>query len=377
MNRTEFMKKYKLSDVDTRNEYLAKWNAYYRSMRPIVSKQLESTVCQSGKTAQIWIQSDACQYSKVGACTCCDYFQGSKQVNQVQAFKKALERIEADSDTIVLNTCGSVLDESELALRDLLQIINCVKETEVNILVLETHICTINEQVLSCLRNNKGSLDIYFEIGVETLNEDINRFILNKLPFSRNVKKIVELIHEYGFKITANVMTGYPFVDREFQVYDSQKTIQTLLSYGVDFIVLFPINIKKYTLMYAFYEKGLYMPIDGRILIDILYKFQAEELEHINVAWYGEPRIDIPGYSKNDMITPFYCEECYKTMMSLWLTYNNEEGTKRQDLLKQMKSIECGCNNHSKDMAVKKEIDYLKLDRAYQNFCESFEGNKG
>lgn len=369
MNRQQFMQKYVLTENDAINPLLAKWNNIARNKRPIISEKLKSTVCQSGKTAQIWIQSDACRYSKLGACTCCDYFQGQSNMDQLSAFIAALNQMTSDSNTIVLNTCGSVLDESELKTDTLVQIIDEINRTSVKTVVLETHMNTITENVLKILTPYKDILDIYFEIGVETLNRDINHFILNKLPFNRNVFRVIELIHAYGFKVTGNVMTGFPFLSNASQVLDSVTTIKALLAADIDFIVVFPINIKKYTFMYDLYENGFYEPVNGRILIDILSNFSQEELEYINVGWYGEPRIDIPGYKSDDMIIPYYCKKCYKQMMQLWLDYNCAwEGKDRKQILLTMNAITCDCSKFDNIKTHDVEIDFDLLDKAYQHF---------
>lgn len=376
MNKKEFMDKYYLSSSDKINPYLAGWNKECRKMRPVIPEQFESTVCQSGKTAQIWVQSDACKYSIAGACTCCDYFQGSRNVDQLKAFKQAFNKIRPDTDTIVLNTCGSVLDENELKHKDLLHIMDVIQSTNITTLVLETHMGTITDEILSVLNRNRGNLDIYFEIGIETLNEDINRFILNKLPYERNIKGVIDTIHASDFKVTGNVMTGFPFMSRAFQVEDSYRTIKELLSYGMDFIVLFPVNIKKYTLMYKLYENHFYSVVDGRILVDILLKFRPDELEYINVGWYGEPRISIPGYTETDMIPPYYCQSCYQEMMRLWLDYNCEyEGGKRAAILKEMKACKCNCNSVVISSEQEMEVNFSELDIAYQFLQNEEMGN--
>lgn len=377
MNKEEFMDKYYLSNSDNINPYLAEWNKKCRQVRPVIPEQFISTVCQSGKTAQIWVQSDACRYSIVGACTCCDYFQGSRNVDQLKAFKQALVKMRPDSDTIVLNTCGSVLDESELKHKNLLRIMDSIQDTQITTLVLETHMGTIDDEILSVIYAHRGKLDIYFEIGIETLNEEVNRFILNKLPFDRDIKGIINLIHSWHFKVTGNVMTGFPFMSRDFQIEDSYRTIKTLLAYGIDFMVLFPINIKRYTLMYKLYENHLYSVTDGRILTDILLKFAPDELEYINVGWYGEPRIEIPGYSERDMVPPYYCENCREKMMGLWLNYNCEPGGQRRlSLLEQMKTHKCKCNFGAASGGQKMGIDYEALDIAYQFLQNEEMGNK-
>lgn len=158
MNRQQFMQKYVLTENDAINPLLAKWNNIARNKRPIISEKLKSTVCQSGKTAQIWIQSDACRYSKLGACTCCDYFQGQSNMDQLSAFIAALNQMTSDSNTIVLNTCGSVLDESELKTDTLVQIIDEINRTSVKTVVLETHMNTITENVLKILTPYKDIL---------------------------------------------------------------------------------------------------------------------------------------------------------------------------------------------------------------------------
>lgn len=372
MNKLQFMRKYSFDENDSINPLLAKWNNIARNKRPIIGNELKSTVCQSGKTAQIWIQSDACRFSKLGACTCCDYFQGQPDVDQVNAFVSALSQMDPSSNTIVLNTCGSVLDKSELKTETLVLIIDEIAKTNISTVVLETHLNTITEEILKILLPYKNILDIYFEIGIETLNRDINQFILNKLPFDRNINRVIGLIHSYGFRVTGNVMTGFPFLDYASQVLDSVTTIRTLLDTGIDFIVLFPINIKKYTFMYDLYDNGFYKVVNGRILIDILTHFSQEELEYINVGWYGEPRIDIPGYKSDDMIVPYYCEKCYKQMMQLWLDYNCAwEGSEREQILSNMKAIVCSCNYDQLITTHKVEIDFDSLDKAYQHFYSS------
>ena len=94
------MKKYGLYQSDSANCYLSKWNNQFRLLRPVVNKSLPSTVCQNSSTAQIWLQSDACRFSKQGSCTCCDYFQGETDTDQVEAFKIALKKIQPNTDTI-------------------------------------------------------------------------------------------------------------------------------------------------------------------------------------------------------------------------------------------------------------------------------------
>lgn len=369
MNKQQFMNKYSLNENDSINPLLARWNNIARKKRPIIGDELTSTVCKSGKTAQIWIQSDACRFSKIGACTCCDYFQGQSNVDQVKAFVSALSKMDPDSNTIVLNTCGSVLDQSELKTETLVRIIEEILKTQVSTVILETHMNTITEEILKRLLPYRNIIDIYFEIGIETLNRDINQFILNKLPFDRNIDFALELIHSYGFKVTGNVMTGFPFLDYASQVLDSVTTIRTLLDKSIDFIVLFPINIKKYTFMYDLYDNGFYTVVNGRILIDILAHFSQEELEYINVGWYGEPRIDIPGYKSDDMIIPYYCEKCYKQMMQLWRDYNCAwEGFDRKQILSEMNSIVCTCNSFHPAITHHVEIDFTSLDKAYQHF---------
>ncbi len=367
MNIENFMNKYGLRWEDQNNAYLSKWNNYFRSKRPVISCELEYTVCQSGKTVQIWIHSGACRFSRQGGCTSCDYLEGVTGSNQLAAFEKAMGEMQDDTDTIVLNTCGSVLDEMELKWDVLIHIVNLIKKAAVKTLVLETHIMTIHEEILKTLQGVKGDLDIYFEVGIESLNDEVIRFILNKIPFQRDIKGMIDTIHKYGFHVTGNVMVGFPFMDRDMQIYDGLETIRTLFSYGIDFMVLFPVNIKKYTLMHHLYEKGIYKRPDGRILLDILLEMTEEKLEYINVAWYGEPRLEIPGYEKSDMTVPFYCDKCYGQMMKLWLAYNCEEsGAERRQILLKMNENPCECKSSHKTKYYSSGINYAELDACYE-----------
>ena len=107
-------------------------------------------------------------------------------------------------------------------------------------------------------------------------------------------------------------------------------------------------------------------------MLDILLALSEEELENINTAWYGEPRIEIPGYRQDDMITPYYCNVCYKPMMDLWLAYNcAESGAERRKILLKMNAEPCDCRKEHKAEYFDSGIDYVQLDACYERLkCE-------
>lgn len=44
----------------------------------------------------------------------------------------------------------------------------------------------------------------------------------------REIFSTIDMIHRYGFKVTANVMTGFPFMERDAQICDGIRYKKTV-----------------------------------------------------------------------------------------------------------------------------------------------------
>lgn len=191
-------------------------------------------------------------------------------------------------------------------------------------------------------------------MGIETVNEQIQDKIIMKNVSVPKLKEKIDLIHLYGYKIDLNAMIGMPFLSTREQLNDSIKTSEWIFDNNCNLIV-FPLNIKPYTLLYHMYEKGYYEPISHWLLVEFLDKISHRNLNKITVAWYGNHE-EIYEESGKRVIFPKCCDVCSEDLFDFYLRFNEcSSSYKRKELIyKLINNRKCRCYN--------KMINALEID---------------
>lgn len=370
MNEESFRRKYEIKGKY--NNLLNEKIKNLRQKRPKVPSDLEYTLFEAGEFAQIWLQTEGCMYSKTGSCSCCDYWEGQSIINIAQVFKKAMEELSPNISSLLIETSGSVLDENEISMQDLEQILNYAKERKFKKVIIETHLNTINEDKLNRIKTIMSDTTICIEVGIESLSKEVLQYSLNKASVvgDEKIKQSIDLVHKMGFEFIANVMVGVPFLSLKHQIEDAVNSIYKLFESGVDFVILFPINIKEYTLVHWLYKNNMFKAVYGQMIIEIINQLEKEFLSKIDVVWYGNRKQENPSYQQ-DLIGPQYCDECQDAMMDFFEKFNQENSNEsRAVLLENITRIECDCKSEMKKL-LNKECDsendfYEILDSYYE-----------
>mgnify|MGYP002510008071 CR=1 FL=1 len=318
------------------NAFLCNVMKNIRANRELISPDNAFTYYVYGDLGLLWIQTPACRNSKHGNCTICNYWNGNRISDVVDKVIGA-DIYFTDESILLVNTCGSCLDPYELDYPEqekLLKWLNGVKPEEI---ILETHIDTLDRNSILRVRELLPDKKVSFEIGVESVSPDVLFYSINK-PFSANrVKEKVELIHSINATCIANVLMGPPFLTKEEQIADSVATIKALLEVGVDRLVLFPVNIKPYTLQDLLYKEGVYQQTRADMLIKVLEHIPEDELYKVDISWYGE-------HVEKDVISPYYCPKCQTSLKSLIFEFVLARTTEdRKSILLKMSEQVCTC----------------------------------
>lgn len=342
MNENEFNLKYSLEKNS--NLILTKMTKKLREVRPKVPKSLNYTIFDTGGFAQIWLKTVGCRFSKIGSCTCCDYWEGEKVNDLVEVFKEALLELNPMVTGILLETSGSVLDENEISMEELKKILELINKKCFNKVIIETHIHTITKEKLDLIKSVLKDTEVCIEVGIESLNREVLKYSLNKMSITTtDMVQLCEIVHESGCKLIGNVMLGVPFLSMKDQIQDAVNSIQKLFKQGIDYIILFPVNIKQYTLVYWLYQNDLFDRVYGQTVLNVLNQVDPKYLDKIDVVWYGNRKQENPGYDL-DIIGPYYCKECNDYMMDFFLTFDKEENLDtRITLLHHINDRNCEC----------------------------------
>ena len=342
------------------NRFLSDVMKVIRAKRPWLEENAHFTVSDvGGGIAQIWIQTPACRYSQLGRCTICNYWKGNHISNVLDELVE--ECIIPDGcDTLLINTCGSCLDQFELSLVDQEKLWDWIRTRKCHNVILETHADMLSLGLISRIRDRLSDKDLYFEIGIESISKDVLFYCLNKDYPKIPLKKIVNNVHAIGGKLIANVVLGAPFLNRTEQVEDAVNSINVLLRTGVDYITLFPVNLKPYTLTEVMYRHGMYELVTGNMIIEVLSRISGDCLPKVNLSWYGN-RLE------KGLVAPYYCPKCQKDLKRIIEFFNNADSKEgRLKFFEKMRKEECVCRHDSIsffNMTISKRIEcgYFKI----------------
>ena len=314
---------------------------------------------------QVWFQTPPCRYSTRGKCTICNYWNGNRIPNLMRQVLPNLN-FPTTGNTFLINTCGSCLDPVELSQNELELLLRWIHERNFKEVIFETHLHTLSENTLCRIRDALPEKKVLYEIGIESVNIDTLFYCLNKSSVLSELPSVIERIHKYRAACVANIVLGAPFLNPEEQIEDAYRSIQYLLEQKVDYLTLFPINVKPQTLPMELYENGEYNLVPTKLLAEILLKIPESELNRINLAWFGD-------HIEEGVILPVHCEICGRKTVDLLSRFNREDSNPiRKSLLEQIHEIDCDCIRSYMDKTDRETL-YLRIRRYYSYIKKSGE----
>lgn len=356
--------KYALRHAGGGNALLSSVMRHIRKSRPILDSAEIFSIFEANSLIQLWLQTPACRFSRKGWCTICNYWSGRKIPGLIAEIERNVT-IPKNTNTILVNTCGSCLDPEELTAEEQNQLFKWLNNQPAEDIILETHMTTLSENMVQHVREMIPQKNLFFEIGQESMDSDVQFYSLNKRMPERGRGIILNRIRSYGAKSIVNVILGAPFLDREEQIRDAADSMISLLREGADYVMLFPVNIKPNTLVYYLYKEGMYVPVDGNMIIQALNELPEEFLPRTGVAWYGE-------HQEPGVLAPFVPKNERMRFNEMLMSYNKSEDIeeRKQQITK---LLQLGKNWRLEHAKITIEGHFAKrLDRAYQFLSENY-----
>ena len=258
----------------------------------------------------------------------CDYGRVRKEnLNSYEIeeiISNVFNNLEKLPQVLLLNSLGSVLDTKEMPIENIIALLDKLLYISIDVIIFETHYLTINDTILSLIKQKLYNKDIVIELGLESCNKEIRENCLNKYIDNAKFIEKINLIKSYGFGAEANIIFGIPFLTTEEQKIDTVNSINWCFKNSIDKVNLFPINIKPYTLLYKLYEQGKYSPVSHKDFIEVLDKIPKEYIDKIYVCWYGNRELN---YDKNKTIFPKCNKSEYPILMKFYKEFNLNRNT--------------------------------------------------
>lgn len=312
-----------------------------------------NTGVQDLSLCEVWNRGDflhtcfssvGCRFREAGYCTMCDY-GGGRAVTAKEAvsqLKKALEEAAGPVREILLGTCGSILDEREMALPVLDAILETVRGNGIPTVIFETHYTTVTPQILSRIQKALPDQEVVLELGFESADPWVLKHSLCKYMNLDDLAGTVSLIQSFDMAAVLNVFLGAPFLTTEGQIRDAINSIAWAVTNGANRVVVFPANIKPNTLLWQMYQEGSYCRISHWMLIELLNRLDDRLLEKVELAWYGDRQAVGRAMA---VIPPKSCPVCQQKLMDFYDAFlrDFDPQHRRQLLAELCEEADCSC----------------------------------
>ncbi|MFW9940696.1 MAG: archaeosine biosynthesis radical SAM protein RaSEA [Candidatus Thorarchaeota archaeon] len=252
-----------------------------------------------GKEFTIILRTKGCSWSlgDSGGCSMCGYIQDAagEDINQDHIIKqfdyafnsKIKEIIDDDANYIIkIFNSGSFFDDNEISDKVRMYIyekiagINNIKE-----FVIESRLEYINLEKLIGLRKKLNRKYIEIAIGLETVNDYIRTYYINKGMLFNDFKNVLNMCKENGIGVRVYLLLKPPFLNEEGAIDDCINSITNLIKLKVNTISVNPVNIQKGTLVEYLYLQNRYRPPWYYSLFKVFKKsISQEDLKNVRIV---------------------------------------------------------------------------------------------
>ena len=332
-----------------------------------------SLISTGGTSYQLYVPSRGCY----NACIFCNY--GFKHPVRREEILKKVEHIckwlHANIETLILESSGSFLDDRELPAELQYQIMEIVARTKVHRVQIETHYKTVTDEKLRKILQILEGHAIAFEVGLESTSKTTLN-IYNKDIDVEELFQLVKKCDKLGIETSLNVMVGAPLLTIQEQIQDTLHTVQDILKYCPDStaIVLFPLNVKDYTLVKHMYNQGRYSVISHWEFIEVLEKIPRDALDRVYISWWGNRVNEFHG--KNAIVHPRSCANCHGRLMDFYTSFVNADSLQeKQRLVEEISQFRCPCRDDYEKEKVSQKVDkdiYQRLAEEKEQLKKEF-----
>ena len=256
-------------------------------------------VDEIGKEFTIILRTKGCSWSlsDSGGCSMCGYIQDAtgEDINQDLIIKqfdyafnnKIKEIIDDDNNYIIkIFNSGSFFDDNEINDKVRMYIYEKIANIDnIKEFVIESRLEYINLEKLKGLKKNLNKKYIEIAIGLETINDYIRNYYINKGMLFNDFENVLNMCKENEIGVKVYLLLKPPFLNEQGAIDDCINSITNLIKLNVNTISVNPVNIQKGTLVEYLYLQNRYRPPWYYSLFKVLKKSVSQkDLKNVRIV---------------------------------------------------------------------------------------------
>jgi len=331
-----------------RNALLLKANAIIRRRRQLlesgwkytIREELVKSVKDPGRTLKltlIFFRSIGCRFSRQGECTMCDY-QIAEHVTMDRILHLVQEALgkKQHYEILFVAPLGSMFDPYEVPPEARSRVFELAAATNCIDFGTETRPEFLTEEAVSEFATILKDKEKRINIGLESSDPWILHNCIGK-SFSPDHFQIVSgLLQQNGIHPVANILLGAPFLTEREALVSTVRSVRWALENGAYFCVLFPSNVKRWTLQHWLWEHDLYHSPSLWSLIEVIYSLGPELSQKVALSYYDR------NLQNRIVEIPSTCYICHDDVVKTLRIYSARGDS---SLIESLRQSPCACRD--------------------------------
>ena len=273
----------------------------------------------------VTLRTSPCRWASNAGCVMCGYHLGARRTtvepeHLIAQTKDAIRRLDPKIyPSLVFTSNGSFLDHYEVPDDLRPRLLRMLRNAGFRFVVMETRPEFITRERLHALATAfspkaEGRKPLSISFGVESSNNFVQRYCINKGRRSDDYERAFEILHSEGYGIDCYVLLGKPFMTAEEDIIDAIKTIKCAISNGVEYIFVMITNMVDYSLTSYLEERGRYKLPSLWRAVDLLEMLDEHERKFVQIKGISHAPVEPKKYARTCEI----CTEHVKSALNFW-----------------------------------------------------------
>ncbi len=239
-----------------------------------------------GRYAQLWFLTGGCSWD---ACTMCNYGRGPRvdAPTMIEAVARGVARLhEQHVDILLVSPSGSFLDPREVPLEARCGILALMRDAPIPVVEFETRAETVTEEAVAQVAELLRGKMVHVNLGLESANPWVQRFCVNKGSSPQRFVDAAAILRRHDIFVIANISLGTAFLTPREAIADTVATVRWALDHGADSAVVYPLQVKKHTVLATLTDLRLHRATSLWGLVEALAQLGEEYYARTPIAWY-------------------------------------------------------------------------------------------
>ncbi len=356
--------------LQLKNPFLSTVCARLRQQRPPypsgVNVTVSTEIVDGSPFVRVWFRTAGCSYDKQGLCTMCNYGVGGAIPATIgDEISAALRTVDLDeSATLLISPSGCMFDPREVPDEARHAILDAVRESPVGTVVCESRPETITPARVTEFAALLGGKTGVIELGLESADPWVLKWCVNKRMSLDRVREALDACHDSGVRSIANICVGTALLEPGQAITDAERATRWALDAGADACVLFPLQVRDWTLLGWLWRRGHYAPPSLWSLVEVLQRVTPDFPTRLSIAWYRDYNAAEPDAisSMRVLASPTTCPACITDVLA---TLDHYRAQPDPAVLANLVRNACECRARWQETAEGAGLDLSRLSGIY------------